>query len=247
MRSLWKLTWTEMKLFLREPIATFFTLGFPLMVLFLFGSIWGNRPSREFGGFGFVDISVPGYTAVIIASTGLIAVAVSMATYREKGILRRFRATPLRPRTVLGSQVFVFFAVTALGMVLLIIAGLLVFGLRFGGNAISVFAGFSLSTLSFFSMGFILAGLMPTARTAQIVSMVFFYPMIFLCGAFIPSHILPETVRRFAEVLPLTHVVTLLRGLWAGHAWGEHLKEVLVLAGLLVVCVMVSAKTFRWE
>jgi len=245
-RGLWKLTWTEMKLFLREPMATFFTLVFPLMILLLFGSIWGNKPPKA-GGFGFVDMSVPGYTAVIIASTGLIAVAVSMATYREKGILRRLRATPLRPWTVLGSQVIVFFALTALGMVLLIIAGIVVFGLRFGGNAISVFGAFSLSALSFFSMGFILAGLMPTARTANIVAMVLFYPMVFLCGAFIPSQILPETVRQFAEVLPLTHVVTLLRGLWMGDGWGEHLKEVGILAGLMVVCVIVSAKTFRWE
>jgi ABC-2 type transport system permease protein len=216
-RGLRKLIWTEMKLFLREPMASFFTLGFPLMILFLFGSIWGNKPAKEFGGFGFVDISVPGYTAVIIASTGLIALAVTMATYREKGILRRLRATPLRPQTVLGAQVAVFFALTAFGMALLIIAGLLVFGLRFAGNAFSVFAGFSLCTLSFFSMGFILAGLMPTARTAQIVAMVLFYPMIFLCGAFIPFHILPKTMQKFAEVLPLTHVVTLLRGLWMGH------------------------------
>jgi len=236
-----------MKLFLREPMATFFTLGFPLMILFLFGSIWGNKRAKQFGGFGFVDMSVPGYTAVIIASTGLIAVAVSMATYREKGILRRLRATPLRPQTVLGAQVAVFFALTALGMALLIIAGLIVFGLRFGGNPLSVFAGFSLSTLSFFSMGFILAGLMPTARTAQVVAMVLFYPMIFLSGAFIPFDILPKTMRQFAQVLPLTHVVTLLKGLWRGYGWGEHLKEVGVLAGVLVVCVIVSAKTFRWE
>ncbi len=247
MRGLRKLIWTEMKLFLREPMATFFTLGFPLMILFLFGSIWGNKPAKEFSGFGFVDMSVPGYTAVIIASTGLIAVAVSMASYREKGILRRLRATPLRPHTVLGAQVMVFFALTALGMVLLIIAGLLVFGLRFAGNVLSVFAGFSLSTLSFFSMGFILAGLMPTARTAQIVAMVLFYPMIFLSGAFIPWKILPKTMQKFAQVLPLTHVVTLLKGLWMGHGWAEHLKEVGILAGLLVVCVIVSAKTFRWE
>lgn len=247
MRGLWKLTWTEMKLFLREPMATFFTLAFPLMILFLFGSIWGNKPAKEFSRFGYVDMSVPGYTAVIIASTGLIAVAVSMATYREKGILRRLRATPLRPHTVLGAQVMVFFALTALGMALLIIAGLLVFGLRFAGNVLSVFAGFSLCTLSFFSMGFILAGLMPTARTAEVVAMVLFYPMIFLCGAFIPFHILPKAMQKFAQVLPLRHVVTLLQGLWMGHGWAEHLKEVAILTGLLVVCVVISAKTFRWE
>jgi ABC-2 type transport system permease protein len=247
MKGLQKLVWTETKLFLREPMATFFTLAFPMMILFLFGSIWGNKPTDQTGGFGFVDMSVPGYTAVIIASTGLIALSISMATYREKGILRRLRATPLRPQALLSAQIIVFYALTAFGMVLLILSGLIVFSLRFGGNALSVFAGFSLCTLSIFSMGFVLAGVMPTARTAQIVAMALFYPMMFLCGAFIPWEILPRTMQQFSQVLPLTHVVSFLQGLWMGNGWAQHLKEVGILSGVLVVCVIVSAKTFRWE
>lgn len=247
MRGLAKLTWVEIKLFLREPFAAFFTLVFPLMMLFLFGSIYGNDPTPFFGGFGSVDVSVPAYTALIIATSGLLSLTVIMASYRELGILRRLQATPLRPQAILSSQVVVIFLMTAAGMALLVLAGKLVYGLRFAGNPWSVSLAFVLSSLSFFALGFVLAGVTPTARSANIVALVLFYPMIFLTGATIPLEVLPETIRRYAQILPLTHVVTLLRGLWVGDAWGQHLTEVAVLTGILVVGVAVSAKTFRWE
>ena len=136
---------------------------------------------------------------------------------------------------------------TALGMALLIIAGKAVYGLRFAGNPLSLIAGFTLSSLSFFALGFVLAGLIPTARTAQVVGMVLFYPMLFLCGATVPLEVLPEKVRQYASVLPLTQVVKLLRGLWIGESWSQHWTEAGVLAAMLVVGVVVSAKTFRWE
>lgn len=88
---------------------------------------------------------------------------------------------------------------------------------------------------------------MPTARTAQVVAMVLFYPMLFLSGAAIPREVMPVTIRRYAEALPLTHVVSLLRGLWIGESWNQHLTEVGILAAMLVMGVIVSAKTFRWE
>ena len=247
MKSLLKMTWMEAKLFLREPIGAFFTLVFPLMMLFLFGSIYGNKPTAMFGGHGTIDISIPAYTAMIIATTGLMSVTITMATYRENGILRRLRTTPVSPLVVLAAQVVVVFCMTLLGMLLLVLAGKLVYNVRFEGNAFSVLAGFILSSLSFFGIGFILAGLMPTARTAQIVGLVLLYPMMFLSGAGFPRELLPEAIKKVAAFLPLTYVVNLLRGLWVGETWGNHLLDVGVLAGMLILGVIISVKTFRWE
>ncbi len=247
MKSLLKMTWIEAKLFLREPVGAFFTLVFPLMMLFLFGSIYGNVPTQYFGGRGTVDISVPAYTAMIIATTSLMGLTITMAAYREKGVLRRLRTTPISPLVILVAQVLVLFVMTMIGMLMLVIAGKLVYNLHFDGDAFSVLAAFVLSTLSFFALGFVLAGLMPTARTAQVVGMVILYPMLFLSGAGFPRELLPESILKISTFLPLTYVVTLLRGLWIGDAWSQHLTEVFVLAGLLVLGVIVSMKTFRWE
>lgn len=247
MRSFTKYTWIEIKLFLREPIGAFFTLIFPLMMLFLFGTIYGNDPNPYFNGYGTVDVSVPAYTAMIIGTTGIMSLGITMSAYREKGILRRLRATPLRPHIILAAQVVVIFLMTVLGMILLILAGKLVYGLRFDGDAFSVAGAFMLGSLSFFALGFVLAGVMRTARSAQVVGMVIFYPMLFLSGAGMPLEMLPDGVRKFSNFLPLTHVVTLLRGLWIGEAWSQHTSEVIILASLLVIGVLLSAKTFRWE
>jgi len=247
MRGFWKLSWIELKLFLREPMAAFFTLIFPLMLLFLFGSIYGNEPTSFFGGFGSVDVSVPAYTAMIIATTGLLSLTIQIASYREFGILRRLRATPLRPQAVLLAQVMVIFIMTVLSMILLIIAGKIFYHLRFAGNPFSVFLAFILSSFSFFALGFVLASLLPTARTAMAVAMALFFPMLFLSGAAIPIEVLPAKIRHFAQLLPLTHVVTLLRGLWTGDSLALHLKEIVFLSVQFVIGVAVSAKIFRWK
>jgi ABC-2 type transport system permease protein len=247
MKSLLKMTWMETKMFLREPIGAFFTLIFPLMMLFLFGSIYGNEPSHYFNGYGTIDISVPAYTAMIIATTSLLGLTITMAAYRENGVLRRLRTTPISPLVILAAQVIVLFVMTTIGMILLIVAGKLVYNMRFDGNALSVLGGFVLCSLSFFALGFVLAGLLPNARTAQVVGMVLLYPMLFLSGAGFPRELLPEAIKRISTFLPLTYVVNLLRGLWVGQAWSLLTTDVLVLVGILVLGVLISVKTFRWE
>ena len=247
MKSLLKMTWMEAKLFLREPVSAFFTLVFPLIYLFIFGTIYGNQPSTETGGQGAIDNLIPSFTAMIIGMIGLMAVTLTMATYRENGVLRRLRTTPVSPLVVMTAQVIVVFCMTSLGMLLLFIAGKLVYHVQFEGNAFSVLGGFILSSLSFFGIGFILAGTLPTARTAQIVAMVLLYPMLILSGAAWPRELMPAAVQKVSAFIPLTYVVNLLRGLWAGESWGVHLLDVGLLVGMLLLGIIISAKTFRWE
>jgi len=248
MKSLLKMTQMEAKLFLREPVSAFFTLVFPLIMLFIFGSIYSNvPPAPGTSGQGALEVLIPALTAMVIGITGLMAITITMATYRENGILRRLRTTPVSPLVVMVAQVLVVFVMTGLGVLLLVTAGTLVYHVRFEGNAFSVLAGFVLCSLSFFGIGFILAGTLPTARTAQVVAMVLVYPMLIFSGAAWPRELMPATVQNISAFIPLTYVVNLLRGLWAGQSWGDHLVDVGVLVGMLIVGIIVSAKTFRWE
>lgn len=244
---IWKMTVIETKLFLREPMAALFTLVFPLMMLFLFGSIYGNEPTEMFGGHGTIDISVPAYMGMIIGTVGLISITTSVTSYREKGILRRYRTTPLRPYVILMDTVLVNFLMTLLGTALLILAAILTYDLRFEGNALLFLFALALGSLSFFSLGFVIASLAPTTRVAEVVGMVIFFPMLFLSGASIPIEILPETIKTVSTFLPLTHVVDLLQGMWFGEPLADHLTEVFVLTGVLIVGSIISALTFRWE
>jgi len=247
MRGLKQLTLVDIKLYLREPMAAFFTLIFGPMVLLLFATIFRNDPVPEFGGYGMVDISVPAYVGMIIASVGLLGIGINTAAQREYGVLRRFQATPLHPLVYLGADVLVSFLLTLLGFFILIAEGKLIWNLRFDGNPLSVLAGFTLSALAFFALGYLIASLSPTARVAQVVGMALFYPMLFLSGAAIPLEMIPENVQHWSRLLPLTHVVTLMRGLWAGDGWSQHLTEAGLLVAMLVIGAPLSAQLFRWE
>lgn len=245
--TIWKMTVIETKLFLREPMAAFFTIAFPLMMLFLFGAIYGNEPTELFGGRGTMDVSVPAYMAMIISTVGLLSLTISITSYREKGILRRFRSTPLRPYVILLDTVLVNFLMTLLGTILLIIAAKLIYHLRFEGNFLIFLAAFTLSAFSFFSLGFVIASLAPTARVAQVVGMVIFYPMLFLSGAAIPLEIMPDSIQKVASYLPLSYVVELLKGAWFGDSMADHFVAILILTGILIAGVVISALTFRWD
>lgn len=247
MRGLGKLILVQMKLYLREPIATFFTIFYAPLMLILFGAIYGNKPTPMFGGRGTMDVSVPAYIGLIIATVALIGLPVSTAAARESGVLRRFRATPLHPLAYIISDILSYLLMTLVGVLLLSLTGRLAFHVRFEGNILSVLAGFLLGTLAFFALGYLVAGLAPTARLAQTVGMVLAFPMMFLSGAAMPLEVMPAGVRAFSRYIPLTHVVSLMKGLWFGESWGKHLTEVAVLVGCLLVGSAVAARLFRWE
>ena len=96
-------------------------------------------------------------------------------------------------------------------------------------------------------MGFVIASVVPTARFAQPIGAVLFYPMIALSGLFTPVEALPQGLRLLARLLPMTYVVSLLQGILAGASWWAHLGDVAALALVFAVCTAVSAKIFRWE
>jgi ABC-2 type transport system permease protein len=194
-----------------------------------------------------MDVTVPAYIGIIIVTVGLIGLPIQTSVNRELGILRRYRVTPLRPLTYITADVTAYWAMALVGVVLLVVVGKLVYDVQFEGNILSVLAGFTLSTLTFLAMGFVIAGLAPSARVAQTLGMVLSYPMMFLSGATIPFELLPSGVQRIADFLPLTYVVKLMRGLWVGEPWSDLWLEVAVLTGILAVCGVISARFFRWE
>ncbi len=253
MRSLLSLSRVNLLLFVREPAALFFTLVFPLLLLIVFGAMFGNEPG-SFGpggvgppGFGYIDLQVPALASIIIGTVGLIGIPIATASMREMGVLRRFRATPIHPAVILASDILVNLALSVVGMAVLVVVGRLQFGLRFEGSWGAVLVGFLFAACAFFALGYLIASLAPTARVAQTVGFALFFPLMFLSGAALPRFLMPETVRDVSEYLPLTHVVDFMQGLWAGAPLLSSRPEFAWLAGLLVVGVLLSARFFRWE
>jgi ABC-2 type transport system permease protein len=249
LHGLWQLYRIQIKLYVRDPVAFFFSMAYPTLLLLLFGFIYGNNPAPEFWGrnYGTVDASVPAYAGIIIGTVALMGIPIDTASNRENGVLRRYRATPLRPVVYLIACVLMYLTVALIGMMILILVGKLVFGLRFAGSWLSVLAAFILSALAFYALGYLISGLVATARAAQIIGMVIFFPMMFLSGAGMPIQLLPANLQRISEFLPLTYVVRLLQGLWFNDSWNTLWPPVGVLSSILIVGTVLAARFFRWE
>lgn len=242
-----KLTLVQAKLYLREPMSAFFTLLFGPSLLLLLGFIFGNEPSPATGGLGYLDQSVPAYMAIIVSIVGLTVVPINSAMRRETGVLRRFSATPLRPLTYFLTDVLVPFLMTLVGILLLVLVGTAVFGVRFEGNLFSLLAAIILGACAFFALGYALVGLIPNARAVVVIANVVLYPLMLFSGAMVPLEVMPDAVRTVSRFLPLTHLVALLRGVWWGTGWGDLLTEAAVLVGVAIVGTLIVARTFRWE
>jgi ABC-2 type transport system permease protein len=243
MRTLAKLTWVEMKLFSREPITVIFSLAFPLIMLLVLAGVFGNEVDPEFRDAIPVDYYVPGYLAIVIASIGLIGLPVHLAAYRERGILRRFRASSVSPWSLFAAQVTVSFVIAAVGSVLLVVAAVVIYDAQLPESPARLLLAFVISTLSFVSLGFLIGTLLASARSAQAVGLLLFLPMWLLSGAGPPRGVMGGAMRAISDVLPLTYVVTALQDAWLG--LGSSVTEILVLTGVILVAGVLSVRFAR--
>jgi ABC-2 type transport system permease protein len=238
MRTLAKLIWVEVKLFAREPIAVVFAFAFPLVVLLVLAGVF-RQPDTALGGFTGTDYYVPGYLAVVIASVGLIGLPVHLASLRERGVLRRLRASSVPLVAVLGAQLLVHLAMAVVGAVVLLAAAGLAYDVHGPSSAAGVAAGFAVGALAFVALGLLLGSLAPTARAAQAIGLVLFFPMWLLSGAGPPPSVMTETMRRLSDVLPLTGVVTAIQNPWLDT--GPNGPELLTLAAVSVAALGLTA------
>lgn len=247
LRGLWKLTWVEIKIFLREPMGAFGSVGIPVLTFVVLGKVFAGRATRSTAMNEFVSVSLPVFAAVLITLSSVLSLITIVSIYREGGILKRLRATPLSPITILTTHVIVKLLLTLVTLVLLIAVGK-----TWGTGAIEAsLPSFALallfSTLSIMSLGFLIASLVRTARFAQPLGSVLLYPMLGLSGLFFPLESLPGAWPLVAQALPLTHAVALLRGIWEGGAWLDHWHNVAALTLFFVICTALSSRLFRWE
>jgi len=248
LRGLWKLTWIELKVFMREPLGAFGTIGVPVLIFVVLGHFTNLRigPSSPVAG-GLPPGNVPILVALLIAISAVLSLVTIISIYREGGILKRLRATPLRPQTILSAHVIVKLLLTAATLALMFLAGKRYFPPGAHVPWVSFTIALLISTWSILSVGFVIASIVPTARFAQPVGAVILYPMIAICGLFVPLSNLPPVLRAVAQVLPLTYAVRLLEGIWAGDGWLAHVGDVAALTVLFLVFTAISAKVFRWE
>ncbi len=247
LRGLWKLTWIEIKIFLREPLGALGTIGIPVLVFLGAGRMLGRTVPASPAASNFIGVGLPVLASVLIAIGAVLSLVTIISIYREGGILKRLRATPLRPQTILTAHVVVKLLLSAATLVLLVLAGKRYYPVGIHAPLLGFTAALLISTWSILSIGFLIASIVPTARFAQPIGAVVMYPMLALSGLFVPVASLPPVGQAVARVLPLTYAVSFLEGIWKGDSWWAHTHDVAALVVAFAICTALSAKVFRWE
>ena len=246
MRIFWKLTGSELKLLLREPLVAFFGVVFPTVLVIILGSVPSFRePSPDLGGLRVIDLYVPITLVLILAMLGLQTTPAVLATYREKGVLRRLATTPASPLALLGAQLLTSIAMAVFSAVLVLLVGRFVFDVALAENMAAYVLSFLLAAAAVFAVGLFIAALAPTGKAANAFGTILFFPSMFFAGLWAPREVMPDMVQRIGDFTPLGAAERAMHEAFTG-SWPA-LISATVLVGYLVVFGAASAKLFRWE
>ncbi|GAA4231654.1 ABC-2 type transport system permease protein [Streptosporangium album] len=240
MKGLMRVTAVELKLIIRDPMSAFFALAFPAIMLWV--KMRNGTPLP--GGLPVIDATVPMLSIFVIGLAALVILPATLAQYRERRVLKRLRATPASPTMLFGAQWAAHMLLAALGTVLLIVVGLAVYRLTAPANAASVVLAWILSALSLSSIGLLIGALVPSGRTATVIGLSVFFPMVFLSGAMIPRETLSGSMRAIGDLTPMAPAVQAVRDGWAGNATSPITLSVMV--AIFIVAGGIAVRTFRW-
>lgn len=235
---------SEATLFFREPIYWLVVVFLPTAILAIFGSIIGpTEPDPALGGLRFIDVFVPSLVVISVATLGIQTLPIRLATYREKGVLRRLSTTPADPSRLLIAQFVVYSATAVVSLALLVVASNLLFGVPWPQAPLAYVATFVLGMSSLFAMGLLLAAIAPSSKVATAVAIPLFFAVMLLGGVYLPRVYLPEILIRIGDFTPPG--VQGLQDAWLGTA--PQLLPLAVMAGITVVVGAVASRVFRWE
>lgn len=238
-----RLAWVETKLFIREPFALFFALAFPLIILVIMAAVFSMTPYA--GAPNSTTYYAGAALGMVVAAVAFVGVPVELAAYRERGVLRRFRASGISVWAIFGSQLAVACVITVLGAAILWLAGSLDGRMAAPTDPVSVAAGVLVAVFGLVGVGLVLGALLPNARVAQGVGLLVFFAGYLLSGGGPPREAMPDTMLAVSDVDPVTRAIAAIHGPWfLGASTGPDLLVLLAMGGIGLV---VAALVFRWD
>jgi ABC-2 type transport system permease protein len=245
-RVLGRLALAELKLFVRDKAGPAFAIGLPLALLIVFGNIpFYNQHRDNLGGYTLLDVYVPILAAFSLATLSFNVIPAVLAGYREKGVLRRLRTTPVGPARVLAAQLLVNLATAAVSMTAVLLVARLAFGVRLPRRLAGYLIGVVLAALALFAIGLFVAAVSRGAQAANAAGVTLFYVMMFFAGLFLPIAAMPAPLKHISRATPLGAAVQALTDATEGH-W-PHPLQLVTLAGYAVVFGAAAVRSFRWE
>jgi ABC-2 type transport system permease protein len=235
-----RLVQAELKLMMRDPLVLTFVVAFPIVTMLIIGGAFGTQPDQAFDFVNPAHWYVASYLTVVIAAMGLVMLPVHLASYRERGVLRRFAAAGFPRWSFPISQLIVGLATTTVSCALLLAVAAPVYGIPPMHAWWRVTAALALGSIAFVSIGVVLGSVLPSARSAQAVGLLIFFPSFLLGAGGPPPHVMGSVVRQVAGPLPLTLLTNAVREPWLG--LGSATGSLAAVAALAVAATALAAR-----
>lgn len=246
MTVLAKITLTEGKLFLRERLTVFFTLLFPTLVFLVLAMIPALRTPAEdidIGGARFIDYFIPSIVVMTLAMVAVNTMPTRLATYREKGVLRRMSTTPVHPGTLLIGQLVVNTVAAIVGTVVLVVFAWAVFDVPLPKHPLGFVVAYVVGGGALLALGLLAAAMAPRANSVGALALPIFFLTMFFGGVYLPRFMLPEIVVRIGDYTPPG--VQALQDAWTGT--GPAPLQLVIMTAIGIGAAALAARSFRWE
>ncbi|SDY48928.1 ABC-2 type transport system permease protein [Micromonospora pattaloongensis] len=234
----------EARLYLRDLPTLLSTVGLPTLILVVLGLIPALRkPDPNFDGQTFLSYFAPSLLVVTLAMVGVNILPAVLATYRERGVLRRLATTPANPAALLAAQLLLALSGIVTSAVLLILVARLAFGVPLPRDPVGFTVAFVLGTAALLALGLLIAAVARTAKAAQASALPLFLVVMFFGGVYLPRFLLPEFLARIGDYTPPG--VQALLDAWTGTP--PQPLHLAIMAGVTLAAGATAAKLFRWE
>lgn len=238
---------TELKLSLRGIDMFIFAICMPVVVIVLLGIIYGDKPAFADAEYTFLQQSFGAVSTIAICAGGLMGLPLVVSDYRNRKILKRLKVTPVKPITILLVEITIYCIYSLVSLALIYLVAFLFFDFQIIGSFWQFFLSFVLVMLSMFSIGMMVGGIAPNMKIASTVASILYFPMLIFSGATLPYEIMPNALQNFANILPLTQGIKLLKGTALGLPIDNIIFPIGLMVVIIVICTTVSLKFFKWE
>ena len=200
-----------------------------------------NKPQRS------IDFIIPGILAMTVIQLGIFT-AIPIINMREKGILKRYRATPLPRPTLVASQITIRLIICVIQTMFILFLGSTLYGFKVAGSYPELIALVIFGALTFVCIGAVLSSIAKTQESGVSLVQLVNLPMMFLSGIFFPPEMMGGTIRTISKALPSTYLADAVRHITLASPSNYSMStDLLVLGVWLIGGLIVASKVFRWE
>ena len=238
----------DQKAFWRNPASVFFTVMFPVMLLLIFATVFGDQTVDVRGGIKTTTYYVPAIITLSVISATMQSLAMSLVIAREDGRLKRGRGTPMPPWVFIAGRVGNSIVTALMMLALLAAIGSVIYGVDIPWERLpEILIVLIVGAAAFCCLGIALTAAIPSQDAAAPIVNALLLPLYFLSGVFIPDDQLPSGVIHFADAFPIRHFFeaffdAYVPGGGSAVSWGN----LAVVAIWGAVGALLAARYFRW-